>query len=71
MKQIELKDFNLQKQTTGYFFFADENKFSIFGSDGKKTVWRKSNTSLQIKNLKPTEKHGGGHVVISWCMSFS
>lgn len=51
--------------------FSDESKFNIFGSDGKKTVWRKPNTSLQIKNLKPTVKHGGGHIMIWGCMSFN
>lgn len=51
--------------------FSDESKFNIFGSDGKKTVWRKPNTSLQIKNLIPTIKHGGGHIMIWGCMSFN
>ncbi|GFV35640.1 hypothetical protein TNCV_1247541 [Trichonephila clavipes] len=28
--------------------------------DGRRTVWRKSNTVLDPKNLRPTVKHGGG-----------
>ena len=27
-------------------------------------VWRKPNTELRPQNLKPTVKHGGGHVII-------
>ena len=36
----------------------------------KKTVRRKPDTSLQIKNLKPTIKHGDDHTMIWGCMSF-
>ncbi|GFW61058.1 transposable element Tc1 transposase [Trichonephila clavipes] len=43
--------------------FSDESKFNIFGSDGRRTVWRKSNTVLDPKNLRPTVKHGGGSVM--------
>lgn len=49
--------------------FADESKFNIFGSDGRSYVWRKPNTELQDKHLKPTVKHGGGHVMVWACMS--
>ncbi|GFW22371.1 transposable element Tcb1 transposase [Trichonephila clavipes] len=38
--------------------FSDESKFNIFGSDGRRTVWRKPNTVLDPKNLHPTVKHG-------------
>lgn len=51
--------------------FSDESKLNIFGSDGKKYVWCKPNTSLQTKHLKPTVKHGGGHVMIWGCMAYS
>ncbi|GFX80797.1 transposable element Tc1 transposase [Trichonephila clavipes] len=43
--------------------FSDESKFNIFGSDGRRTVWRKPNTALDPKNLHPTVKHGGGSVM--------
>lgn len=49
--------------------FADESKFNIFGSDGQSYVWRKPNTELKNKNLKPTVKHGGGSVMVWACMS--
>ncbi|GFV39927.1 transposable element Tcb1 transposase [Trichonephila clavipes] len=44
--------------------FSDESKFNIFGSDGRRTVWRKPNTALDPKNLRPTLKHGGGSVMV-------
>ena len=49
--------------------FSDESKFNIFGSDGKKKVWRKPGASLEKKNLKPTLKFGGGSVLVWGCMS--
>ena len=50
--------------------FSDESKFNIFGSDGKRFVWRKPNTELQQKNLIPTVKHGGGSVMVWGCMGY-
>ncbi|GFT08772.1 transposable element Tcb1 transposase [Trichonephila clavipes] len=49
--------------------FSDESKFNIFGSDGCRTVWRKPNTALDPKNLRPTVEHGGGSVMIWGCMA--
>ena len=46
--------------------FTDESKFNIFGSDGRRFVWRRENTALDLKNLKATVKHGGGSVMV-WC----
>jgi len=34
--------------------FADENKFNIFGSNGRKMIRRKANEEFKLKNLKPT-----------------
>ncbi|GFV34000.1 transposable element Tc1 transposase [Trichonephila clavipes] len=42
--------------------FSDERKF-IFGSDGRRMVWRKPNTSYHPKHTIPTVKHGGGSVM--------
>ncbi|CAK9818393.1 Transposable element Tc1 transposase [Anthophora quadrimaculata] len=50
--------------------FSDESKFNLFGSDGKRFVWRKPNTELNQKNVIPTVKHGGGHVMVWGCMSY-
>ncbi|GFV27729.1 transposable element Tc1 transposase [Trichonephila clavipes] len=49
--------------------FSDESKFNIFGSDGRRTVWRKPNTALDPKNLRPTVKHGGVSVMVWGCMA--
>ena len=32
-------------------------------------VWRKPNTELKPQNLKPTVKHGDGHVMVWGCIS--
>ncbi|GFS94471.1 transposable element Tcb2 transposase [Trichonephila clavipes] len=40
--------------------FGDESKFNIFGSDGRRMVRRKPNTSHHPKHTTPTVKHGGG-----------
>jgi transposase len=49
--------------------FSDESKYNIFGSDGRRMVWRKKNTEMQPQNLVPTVKHGGGSVMVWGCMS--
>lgn len=51
--------------------FTDESKFNIFGSDGQVRVWRKPNTELDPQNLRPTVKHGGGHVMVWGAFSAS
>ncbi|GFT37335.1 transposable element Tc1 transposase [Trichonephila clavipes] len=38
--------------------FSDESKFNIFGSDGRRMVSRKPNTSHHPKHTIPTVKHG-------------
>ncbi|GFT59606.1 transposable element Tc1 transposase [Trichonephila clavipes] len=43
--------------------FSDESNFNIFGSDGRRMVWRKPNTSHHPKHTTPTVKHGGGTVM--------
>ncbi|GFW07772.1 transposable element Tc1 transposase [Trichonephila clavipes] len=43
--------------------FSDESKFNIFGSDGRRMVWRKPNTSHHPKHTTPTVKYGGGSVM--------
>ena len=53
------------------FIFTDESKFNIFGSDGRRMVWRKRNTEMHPKNLLPTVKYGGGSLLVWGCMSAS
>ncbi|GFU37339.1 transposable element Tcb1 transposase [Trichonephila clavipes] len=51
--------------------FDDESKYNIFGSDGKQKVWRKSNTAMHGKNLRPTIKYGGDNQIVWGCMANS
>lgn len=60
------KDFNYWKTV----IYADESKFNLFKSDGKVCVWRKPNTELQEKNLRPTVKHSDS-VMVWACMAAS
>ncbi|GFY02144.1 transposable element Tcb1 transposase [Trichonephila clavipes] len=45
--------------------FVDESRYNIFGSDGKETVWFKSNTAIHVNNLRPTVKFGATDL-IAW-----
>ncbi|GFU71750.1 transposable element Tc1 transposase [Trichonephila clavipes] len=51
--------------------FSDESMFNIFGSDGRRMVWRKPNTSHHPKHTIPTVKHGGGSVMVWGCTAAS
>ncbi|GFX20604.1 transposable element Tc1 transposase [Trichonephila clavipes] len=62
-KTHQLKTDNFWKKV----IFSDESKFNIFGSDGRRTVWRKPNTALDPKNLRPTVKHSGGSIMVWGC----
>ncbi|GFU66761.1 HTH_Tnp_Tc3_2 domain-containing protein [Trichonephila clavipes] len=46
-KTHQLKTDNFWKKV----IFSDESKFNIFGSDGRRTVWRKPRTPLWIQNI--------------------
>ncbi|GFT45599.1 HTH_Tnp_Tc3_2 domain-containing protein [Trichonephila clavipes] len=46
-KTHQLKTDNFWKKV----IFSDESKFTIFGSDGRRTVWRKPNTVLDPKKF--------------------
>lgn len=41
----------------------------MFGSDGRRFVWRMDGKALQDKNIKKTVKYGGGSIMIWGCMS--
>lgn len=49
--------------------FTDESKFNLFGSDGRRFVWRKEGTALKSANIKATVKHGGGSVMVWGAMA--
>ncbi|KAG0442369.1 Transposable element Tcb1 transposase [Dictyocoela muelleri] len=50
--------------------FSDESKFNLFNSDGRVSVWREPKKGLELKNLSPTVKHGGGSVMCWGCFSY-
>ncbi|GFV22584.1 transposable element Tc1 transposase [Trichonephila clavipes] len=50
------------RQPTEYWenvVFVEESKYNIFRSDGKQNFWRKSITTMRVKNLRPTIEYGG------------
>ena len=51
------------------FFFSNESKCNIHGSDGREKVWRKPNTELNRNNTSGTVKHGGGSAMVWGGMS--
>ncbi|GFW37805.1 transposable element Tc1 transposase [Trichonephila clavipes] len=51
--------------------FSDESKFNIFGSDGRRMVRSKPNTSHHPKHTIPTVKHEGGSMMVLGCMAVS
>ncbi|OXA40237.1 Transposable element Tc1 transposase [Folsomia candida] len=55
----------------GHILWTDESKFNVFGSDGRRRVWRYPKEALNPKNLNPTVKHGGGSVMVWGCMASS
>jgi DDE superfamily endonuclease len=48
--------------------WSDKSKYNVFGSDGRKRVWRYPKEALKIQNLNPTVKHGEGSVMVWGCM---
>jgi transposase len=51
--------------------WSDETKINLFGSDGRRYVRRAKGTRYDMKNLKPTVKHGGGSVMVWGCFSYN
>lgn len=70
-KRLEFAKQHLNKREEYWntVIFSDESKLNIFGSDGRRMVWRKNNTELNPQNLIPTIKHDGGSVLVWGCMS--
>ena len=44
--------------------WSDEIKINLFGSDGFKHVWRRPGEECEDKCVMPTDKHGGGNVMV-------
>ncbi|XP_055924554.1 uncharacterized protein LOC129956648 [Argiope bruennichi] len=49
--------------------FSDESKFNIFGSAGRRYVWRKPNSEFETRIVTATVKHGGRSVLMWDCMA--
>lgn len=66
-KMHTLKTENFWKRV----IFSDESKFNVFGSDGRRTVWKKPNTALNPKNsdCKTWRRvsYGLGMYGCEWC----
>ncbi|GFW90045.1 transposable element Tc1 transposase [Trichonephila clavipes] len=77
VKRLKFAKEHILKRTKSFqrfwneVIFSDESKFNIFGSDGRRMVWRKPNTSHHPKHTIPTVKHGGGSVMVWGCMAAS
>ena len=51
--------------------WSDESKFNVFGSDGRRIVWRMTLESLKEKNINPTVEGGRRSLLVWACMSSS
>ena len=49
--------------------WSDESKFNLFGSDGKVMVWRTPREEFDPKCTVPTDKHGGGSLMVRSCFT--
>ena len=49
--------------------WSDETKIELFGINSICHVWRKRNAEYNPKNTIPTEKHGGGNLMLWGCFS--
>lgn len=49
--------------------FTNESKFHIFGSNGRKIVWREQSTKMNIEHSQSTVKCGGESQMVWSCMS--
>ncbi len=68
------KQFAEDKQTKdvdywNHILWSDETKINLFGSDGVKHVCRQPGEEYKDKCVLPTDKHGGGSVMVWGCMN--
>uniref|UniRef100_A0A8C6VVE8 Transposase Tc1-like domain-containing protein n=1 Tax=Nothobranchius furzeri TaxID=105023 RepID=A0A8C6VVE8_NOTFU len=51
--------------------WTDETKVELFGRQMSRSIWRRSTTVFQTKNIIPTVKYGGGSVMVWGCFAAS
>jgi transposase len=51
--------------------WSDETKINRFGSDGCKYVWKPKGGPLVDREVEPTVKFGGGHIMVWGCMGWN
>ncbi|GFV92223.1 transposable element Tcb1 transposase [Trichonephila clavipes] len=51
--------------------FSDESKFEIFTPPSIRKIWRNNKTALELQNVLPTLKHGGGNVMVWGCVALN
>ena len=49
--------------------WTDETKVELFGRCVSHSIWHRSNTAFQKKNIIPTVKYGGGIVMVWGCFA--
>ena len=52
-----------------HIIFSDEAKINVFNSDGRSWCWITYGEPIQPQHAQQTVKHGGGHIMISDCMT--
>ena len=51
--------------------WSDETKVNRFGSDGHRYMWKRPGDPLRDKEVDPTVKFGGGHIMVWGCMGWN
>ncbi|QRW16629.1 Transposable element Tcb2 transposase [Rhizoctonia solani] len=49
--------------------FSDESKFNLFGSDGRRYVWRRQGQEYNPRYTQKMVEHGGGSVMVWGCIT--
>uniref|UniRef100_A0AAZ3NRL4 Tc1-like transposase DDE domain-containing protein n=1 Tax=Oncorhynchus tshawytscha TaxID=74940 RepID=A0AAZ3NRL4_ONCTS len=49
--------------------WSDETKIELFGHNHHRYVWRKMGEACKPKNTIPTDKHGGGSIMLWGCFA--
>ncbi|GFT42616.1 hypothetical protein NPIL_152361 [Nephila pilipes] len=67
MQTLQWKDERFLEE----FYFSDESKFNLFGSDGPHYRWRRECRAVASMHVKATVMHGGGGIMVWDTMGLS